>query len=230
MDTIDALCLINPDNPSGNFIPKADILSLIEAYARADKMVVIDESFVDFSSDGEQNSLVHQDILDTYPNLAIIKSISKSYGVPGVRLGFLASGNAKLLAAVRHKLPVCNINSYGEFFLQVLPKYRTAYAEACAHIAEVRDAFLRQLTEIKDLTVYPSQANYCLCKITAPMDSTELCRRMLKEYNILIKDCSSKFGFGGQPYVRIAVKSEKENVLLLRALKLILGQNSHPTS
>lgn len=223
IDDIDTLCLTNPDNPSGNFIPKEDILRLTEAYNRVGKMVVIDESFVDFSSAGEQNSLVHQDILDSHPNLTIVKSISQSYGVPGVCLGFLASGNAKLLAAVRRSLPVQNINSYGEFFLQALPKYRAAYADACAHFAEVRDTFLQQLAEVKGLTVYPSQANYCLCKVTAPMGSAGLCCRLFKEYDILIKDCSGTFGFGGQPYVRIAVKSEEENALILRALKRILG-------
>lgn len=223
MGEVDALCLINPDNPSGNFIPKVELLDLVEAYDRAGKRVVVDESFVDFSTQGEANTLIRQELLEACPNLVVVKSISKSYGVPGVRLGFIATADTKLIAAVRRTLPVWNINSYGEFFLQVLPKYRSAYAEACARIAAVRDAFLQQLAELPGLIVYPSQANYCLCWVTSPIGSTELCRRLLKEHDILIKDCSTKWGFDGRAYVRIAVKSEEENAVLLHALKQVLA-------
>ncbi len=221
-DLIDVLCLINPDNPSGNFIPLDGLLRLIEYYGELGKQIVIDESFVDFSAEGDANSLLHQELLEANPHLIVVKSISKSYGVPGVRLGLLASGDRELLAAVRRTLPVWNINSYGEYFLQIMPKYREAYREACRRIAGVRDAFVEQLGEVPGLTVYPTQANYCLCKVGGAHNATSLCRELLKQHNILVKDCSGKLGFDGASYVRIAVKSEDDNAALLAALHQLM--------
>jgi hypothetical protein len=85
----DNLILINPDNPSGNFIPKNELLKLADKLLEMGKTFILDESFVDFSTNGEEESMISQEILDKYPNLIIIKSISKSYGVPGIRLGIL---------------------------------------------------------------------------------------------------------------------------------------------
>ncbi len=220
---IDALCLINPDNPSGNFIPLADLHRLIAHYGALGKQIIVDESFVDFSTEGDANSLLHQELLEANPHLVVVKSISKSYGVPGVRLGLIASGNTELLAAVRRGLSVWNINSYGEYFLQIMPKYRDVYRQACQRIAGVRDAFVQQLATVPGLVVYPTQANYCLCKVEGRYDSTALCRELLEKHNILIKDCSGKWGFNGESYVRIAVKSEQDNAILLEALHQLMA-------
>ena len=83
--------MVNPDNPSGNYIPKNDMLRMISWARDKGIKIIIDESFVDFS-DEINSSLIDQEILNQYPNLYVIKSISKSYGVPGLRLGVLASG------------------------------------------------------------------------------------------------------------------------------------------
>ncbi len=222
-ESIDTLCLINPDNPSGNFIPLPELHQLITHYGALGKQIIVDESFVDFSTEGEDNSLLHQAVLEANPHLAVVKSISKSYGVPGLRLGLLASGNTELLAAVRRSLPVWNINSFGEYFLQIMPKYREAYRQACQSLACVRDAFVQQLAEIPGLTVYSTQANYCLCKVEGAYNSTSLCRTLLEKHHILLKDCSGKWGFNGESYVRIAIKSEKENDLLLKALHCLMS-------
>ncbi len=113
----DNLLLINPDNPSGNFIPRSDLLKLAAGLQQMGKTFILDESFVDFSTEGEANTLITQDILDRYPNLVIIKSISKSYGVPGARLGILATSNTEIMAAIEREITIWNINSFGEFFL-----------------------------------------------------------------------------------------------------------------
>jgi len=214
----DWLLLINPDNPSGNFIPKDEVLHLAEALKEQGKGLILDESFVDFSSEGTANTFIHQAIIDQLPNLVIIKSISKSYGVPGIRLGIMVTGDTTLLAATRAKMSIWNINSFGEYFLQTLPKYSGAYAEACARIARVRDDFGRELSRIPYLRVLPSQANYFLCEVLPPLHSTQLCEIMLSKYNILLKDCSTKSGFDGASFIRVAVKSEEENEFLIEKL------------
>ena len=93
---ISTLLLINPDNPSGNFIPKEDILRLAAWTAKKDITLIVDESFVDFSSLSYRNTLLVNEILEKYPNLIVVKSISKSYGVPGLRLGLAACSGKEL--------------------------------------------------------------------------------------------------------------------------------------
>ncbi len=217
-DKIDTLVLINPDNPSGNFINKKNILSLLSHYSSLNKNIILDESFVDFSGDLDSNSLLDTEILEKYKNLIVIKSISKSYGVPGVRLGIMATSNENILLECQKDIPVWNINSYGEFFLQILSKYRGVYNEACQKIADNRNDFYNKLSNIPFIKPTKSQANYILCNVVGSYNSSTLTQKLL-EHNILIKDCKNKMGFDNKSYVRIAVKSKEDNNLLIDILK-----------
>lgn len=219
LNEINSLVLINPDNPSGNFISKADLLLLAKECRDRNILFVVDESFVDFSSGQTENSIIHQDILDEYPNLVVIKSISKSYGVPGLRLGVIASRNCQLLESVRKNLSIWNINSFAEFFLQIMPKYKEAYEDACLKIANERDRFIGELEKIPFLKVFPSQANYVFCMVAPEIPSSFLTSKLLKDHGILIKDCSNKEGIPEGRYVRIAVKAKEENNVLISILK-----------
>ncbi len=220
---IDTLCLMNPDNPSGNFISLPDMKRLIAHYGAMGKKIVVDESLVDFSTEGEANSLLHQDLLEANPNLVVVKSLGEGCGVPGLRLGIIASGDTALLAAVRRRLPQGNINSFSEYFLQIMPKYRDACRVACSRMAGVRDAFVLRLAEVPGLTVFPSQANYCLCKVEGRHDAASLCLALLEKHNILIRDCSAEPGLKGGSFVRVAVRSEQDNDLLLQALHALMA-------
>ncbi|HID29309.1 MAG TPA: aminotransferase class I/II-fold pyridoxal phosphate-dependent enzyme, partial [Desulfobacterales bacterium] len=147
-----------------------------------------------------------------------IKSISKSYGVPGLRLGVIASGDADLIASVRNRISIWNINSFGEFFLQIFGKYRADYHLACTKISEERARFFKQLNQIKFLRVIPSQSNYFLCELKHKYSATELTTELLEKYEILIKDCTGKVGFKGKDYVRIAVRDTADNDFLIEKL------------
>ena len=135
---IKTLMLINPDNPSGNFIPKADVLRLAQWSEDNNIRLVVDESFVDFSVDYATNSLLNDEILEAYPHMAVMKSISKSYGVPGLRLGILASANKELIARIKKEVSIWNINSFGEFFMQIYNKYEKDYQRACQKFVDER--------------------------------------------------------------------------------------------
>ena len=158
---IDNLLIVNPDNPSGNYIPKADILRLIEWSKEKGIKLIIDESFVDFA-DEEDSSIIDQEILDANKQLYVMKSISKSYGVPGLRLGILASGDTELIAAMKKDVAIWNINSFAEFYMQIEEKYKKAYQEALVLIRAERKRFMQELSEIKGIRVIPSQANYVM--------------------------------------------------------------------
>lgn len=218
---LSTLLLINPDNPSGNFIPKADVLRLAAWCKERGIFFVVDESFVDFSEDFRNNSLLHNEILQAYPNLAVMKSISKSYGVPGLRLGILASSDEELINWMKHDVSIWNINSFAEFYMQIFGKYQKDYDRACQKFIAERKRFMARLTDIPFLRVIPSQANYFLCQITEKYTSEELTRRLLMDFNILIKDCDNKDGLKNKNYVRIAVRDQKDNDTLVEALKTL---------
>ena len=215
----DNLLLINPDNPSGNFIPKKDILALADWCEKKGIRLIVDESFVDFSHGYEENTLLDDRILEAYPHLVVMKSISKSYGVPGIRLGILCSADKGLIAKMKKTVSIWNLNSFAEFFMQIYTKYEKDYKAACEQFIKERDAFGDELRKIKFLRVMPSEANYYLCEILPPKKANELVLTMLKKYNILTRDCSDKKGFDGKQYMRIAVRSHEDNARLLNAFK-----------
>lgn len=188
---ISTLLLVNPDNPSGNFIPYMDLLDLILWAQQRNIRIVVDESFVDFSIGYEKNTLLHDYLLEQYDNLVVMKSISKSYGVPGLRLGILASSNLDLIRQVMKDVSIWNINSFAEFYLQIFGKYENDYKHACEKFMIERKRFYDELQSIPFLRVIPSQANYFLCEVLSPYTSSELTYLLLKK-DILIKDCSSK--------------------------------------
>lgn len=215
---IDTLLLINPDNPSGNYIPYQELLNLMEWTKEKGIRFVVDESFVDFAAVEGPYSLLDNALLSAYPHLVVVKSISKSYGVPGFRLGIMASGDTELIARMKKEVAIWNINSFGEFYLQIYEKYHQNYVKACEAFRIERELFRKELQEIPYLQVYDSQANYFLCKVTDRFTSHELALKLLK-HNILIKDCGTKKAFNGGNYIRLAVRDRKDNHYLTETLK-----------
>lgn len=222
---IKILLVINPDNPSGNFIPRVELLRLLDKMWHKRICLIVDESFVDFSVDYETATLFDNDLLEKYTNLVVVKSISKSYGVPGIRLGGIATSDVNLLQKIRRSVAIWNINSYAEFYMQIFGKYEKDYKEACKKFLEERVRFRKQLSAISFLRVLPSQANYFLCEVVAKYSSLELTSILLEKYNILIKDCSNKKGFDKQNYVRIAIRDTRDNDCLCQKLKFLDSDN-----
>jgi histidinol-phosphate/aromatic aminotransferase/cobyric acid decarboxylase-like protein len=226
MRKADILVLVNPDNPSGHFLGQAETKGLIDRLLADGKRVIVDESFADFAEPALRFSLLDDSYLAERPGLVVIKSISKSYGVPGIRLGVLASGDSAMIQAIRKRLPVWNVNSFGEFFLQIADKYKSDYRAACDALAAERLRFAALLEKTGVLSVYPSQANYLLCRLSDGTSSKQLAIRLLSEHRIFIKDLSGKDGFpaDGQ-FVRLAVRCSEENDKLVAAIS---GRTAKP--
>ena len=218
---IEVLALINPDNPSGNYIRREDVLKLSEWCEKKNIRFVVDESFVDFVDEEETTTLLDAEILKENPNLIVVKSISKSYGVPGLRLGVLASSDEELIAEMKKDVAIWNINSFAEFYLQIYEKYAKDYVKAIEKFKQTRAAYIKDLQALSGLRVLPTQANYVLCEVTSGVTSRKLAEDLLEE-NILIKDLSTKKGFDGKNYIRLAVRDEKDNAILVEALKRYL--------
>lgn len=210
------LVLINPDNPSGNYISRQGIIKLIAWSKEKGIKLLIDESFVDFSD--EENTIIDQNLLDKFTNLYVMKSISKSYGVPGLRLGILASGDVETIARLKKDVAIWNINSFAEFYMQISEKYKKDYAVALKRFRKERNRLFMELSKIKGLRVIPSQANFIMAEVMNGISSKELNKRLIVSHNILIKDLESKIHQDGRQYIRIAIKSKEENDKLLNAL------------
>ncbi len=214
---VNSLILINPDNPSGNFLPRKDVLKLIAWTKRQHIRLLVDESFADFAA--QPYTLLDSKLLACNPHLNVVKSISKSYGVPGIRLGIIALADEMQTYVIQQRLSIWNINSFGEFFLQIAEKYGGEYREACRKIAVERERFIEELKKIKFLKVWPSDANFVICEVLKPYTAKRLMIKLWAGSGCLIKDCSGKKGFCGSQFVRIAVKSREDNDVLLSALK-----------
>jgi len=218
---VNSILLINPDNPSGNFIPKSDVLALADWCEQRSVKLIVDESFVDFSTGYKNNTLLSNQILDCHPNLIVVKSISKSYGVPGLRLGILASSNTSLIDTIKKDVSIWNLNSFAEFYMQILSKYESDYHKACDKFAIERNRFRNELEKIPFLKVIPSEANYFLCEVLPPYTSHGLAVKLLNEHNILIKDCSTKKAFKERNYIRIAIRNKADNDRMLQSLHVL---------
>ena len=216
---VDNLLIINPDNPSGNYIPYDDVLRLASWASEKGIRLVIDESFVDFASEFPDNTLLKNDILERYPDMIVVKSISKSFGVPGLRLGLMASADTELIAFIKKDVSIWNLNSFAEFFMQIYTKHEADYRKAAGKFMAERERFKALLDEIPFLKIFDSQSNYFLCEVLPPYTSHSLAVSLLKNHNILIKDCSTKKVFDGRNYIRLAIRNMADNDMLVSALK-----------
>jgi len=220
---INCLIVINPDNPSGNYLLKKEILHLIAWTRNKNIQLIVDESFIDFATE-ENTTITEQDILDKNNHLIVIKSISKSYGIPGLRLGILVSGNKDLINKLKKDVSIWNINSFAEFYMQIAEKYITDYKLSLEKIKEERARFVNEINKIKGLKVFPSQANYLMIEILYGITSKQLTEQLLNKYNILIKDLTPKIKDTKKQYIRICVKNTEDNNKLLVALNNIFKE------
>lgn len=212
------LIIVNPDNPSGNYIEKKDILQLVAWTKQKGILLIVDESFIDFAEE-ENPTLIEQSTLNTNPHLFVMKSISKSYGVPGLRLGVLVSGNTAAIAAIKADVAIWNINSFAEFYMQIEEKYRNDYAQALVAIRQERRRFEQELEKISGIHAIPSQANYIMIEITNGISARELTKKLLFQHNLFVKDLSAKIIGTGRQFLRVAVRNTQDNDKLIRALK-----------
>lgn len=220
---IASLIIINPDNPSGNFIPKDEMIELCEWATKKSIRLILDESFIDFAEGSiESNSVLSLDLISRFPNLVVVKSISKSYGIPGLRLGIVASGDTDFISEIKKSVSIWNINSIAEFYMQIYLKYKKTYIESLKLIKEERKYLVDKLSAIDGLHVYPSEANYLMIRLPKKVSAHDLSVKLLSKYSILIKDLTPKIKDSeDNQYIRVAVKTREEDDRLIKALDLL---------
>lgn len=209
-----ALLVINPGNPTGQFTPLDEMIDFLEQSRDMD-LVIVDESFIDFSGDPVP-SLLHS--ADRFPNLLIVRSMSKHCGVPGLRLGYCYSSNDAVLKRLTHFVPTWNLNALAQFFLSQLPATNSEYHDSRRRLmADVRQLYAG-LKSIPWIEPYPTGANFVLFKIKTGVTATALQARLLAEHRMYVRDCSNKLGIDAF-HVRVASQGREKDALLVEALR-----------
>jgi len=219
--------VVSPNNPTSLLVPKDDLLRLTKILESHDCMLIVDESFIDFARNGNSESLERE--IENHQNLTIFKSMSKAYGICGIRIGYMLTANTEFLAKVRQELHIWNINGFAEEFLRLAPQYKNKFRESCALVMTDRDLLYKQLGSIPEIVVYPPDANYIFCRIpNHSMSGPEVTKKLFVDHNIYIKHCAGKTMPESDRYLRIASRTQKENLLLVEALRNILSRSSQP--
>lgn len=217
----DMAVVVTPNNPTSLLVPKADLIRLAQKLDQHSCMLVIDESFIDFAEHKAEVSLEQE--IDKYPNMAILKSMSKAYGICGLRIGYLVSANPEFVAAVREGIHIWNINGFAEEFLRILPRYKQDFEDSCIKVRTDRDAFYEMLKAIDGMRVFKPDANYIFCRLPdGALSGPDLTKRLFIEHNIYIKNSVGKTQPDASRYIRIASRTHEENLKLIEALKDVM--------
>jgi histidinol-phosphate/aromatic aminotransferase/cobyric acid decarboxylase-like protein len=218
----DFAVVVTPNNPTSLLVPRLDLLRLVSVLAGHDCTLIVDESFIDFAAEGSRASLEAE--VARCQNLAIIKSMSKAYGICGLRIGYLLTANEALVQRVRESLPIWNLNGFAEAFLRLAPRYRQEFAASCDQVRADRDGFYQDLSGIPGLSVYRPEANFIFCRLPDHAPSgPDVTRRLFVEDNIYIKHCQDKTMAESSRYIRIASRTGSENRVVAAALRRAIG-------
>ncbi len=217
----DVAVVVTPNNPTSMLVPRSDLVYLAQKLAHHDCMLIVDESFIDFVQNPDQTTLEHD--IERYPNMAIFKSMSKAYGICGLRIGYMLTANAAFAEAVRKGVHIWNINGFAEEFLRLLPGYQQEFVESCKQVRADRDNLYHNLCAVPGMTVYKPDANFIFCRLPEYAESApEVTRRLFIDHNMYIKDCQGKTLQDSDRYIRIASRTQIENRALVKALREVI--------
>jgi histidinol-phosphate/aromatic aminotransferase/cobyric acid decarboxylase-like protein len=217
----DVAVVVTPNNPTSLLVPRSDLIRLVGRLAEHDCMLIVDESFIDFATDREQMTL-ERDIA-RYPNLAVMKSMSKAYGICGLRLGYVLTANTAFAERIRSEVPIWNVNALAEMFLTMAPEYRDEFQTSCSQVRRDRDALYSELCSIIGMRAYKPEANYIFCRLPDhALSGPEVARELFLEHNVYVKHCEDKSMPESDRYLRIASRTEDENTHLVNVLRGIV--------
>lgn len=212
----DVAVFVNPNNPTGTVVPTAWIAAL--AQSNPARLFIVDESFIEFSG---QPSILED--LERAPkaNVLVIKSMSKSYGVPGARLGFVYTCDKELIGKLSREIPIWNMNSIAEFYLEILLKNKGSLARSFTQTVSDREEFSQALGALATFDrVFPSGADFLMVRAAGESRAaSSLVQDLLVHDSIYIKEVTDKMGQAGKRYFRIAVRLPHENSRLIAAIR-----------
>ena len=212
------LYICNPHSPSGTLYDRETILDLADFCQKKGVILSVDENYIEFT--GKTKDTTMAGYVKKYENLFVIRSVTKFYGMPGIRLGYGIAAE-RLIDKLQVDRQPWSINSLAGFATLAAFKDTEFIENTKRTIMKERAHFAKMLGEICDLHVFPSETNFLLVKIlNRKITSTALREQMAKE-RILIRDCSTFVGLDDS-YFRVTVKSSRENLKLIKTLRALL--------
>jgi len=218
----DTVVLINPNNPNGGYLSKKELRELLSEMTHVEN-VLLDESFIHFSSEDHNCEFISNHFLfEEFSNLIIIKSMSKDFGIAGLRAGYAIMAEDKIKQLLKNGF-LWNCSGFAEFFFCLFPqkKFQERYEQVRVKFIKETKAFYELLKAIPTLRVYPSQANFFLIELPIGMDADDLALDLLVDHGIYVRSCGDKIGLSKQ-YVRIASRTHTENMMIAEALSKII--------
>ena len=216
-----SVAIVRPNNPTGTLVSREEVVQMLRAFGELD-MVLVDESFLCFAGP-DYPELSVADLIHEYPNLVIVNSMSKAYGVPGLRLGYALSGNQQFIARLRAEVPVWSINSLAQYFLENMGTYASKFADSCAQVRVATQALYEGLQTVHFLDPYPTRGNYVLCRTSPVLTGSGITARLFDDFGVLVNDCSGKHGLDAR-FFRIASRTTEENEELVRILLAVASE------
>jgi len=205
------MVISNPNNPTGAWLTLDEVKTLARSLEDLDA-VIIDESFIDFS-DLESAGLHAADT----PNLVVVKSMGKSLGWHGVRLGYAVADPTRA-QAMRARLPFWNINGLAAYILKTVTKFKSEYEASFPLVAQDRIYMTERLKSLPGVVIYPSKANFVFVELVNGVSGRTLRDRLLKNHGVMVRECSNKIGSSEQ-YLRLAVQGRRAVDVLVNALQ-----------
>ena len=215
MDKFDSLFICNPNNPNGKV---KDLNELLDLMIENDKLLIVDETFMEFVGEEEKYSLINK--IEQTPNLFILKAVTKFFGMPGLRLGYGVTSNKQIIKNIYEYKEPWTINSFAENLSNYLFKDKEYINGSKDYYINERKFMLEELRKISRLKVYDTDTNFVLIKLDDD-EANSLKLELFEKYNILIRDASIFIGLD-KSYIRVAIKSHNDNKVLIESLRKIL--------
>ena len=202
---IDYTIVTSPNNPSGNRVHTAFVKRMLEA---ADTLVMVDEAYFEFS----RHTVRH--LLERYDNLVILRTFSKAFSLAGVRMGYVF-GSADVLREFKKVRQPYSVDAVSQAIARVVYENRAQFEKGIDQIIAERSRLLKELGDMPDVTVYPSDSNYVLFRLPAGIDAGQVWQRLL-DAGVLVRDFSRSPGL--ENCLRVSIGSPEENTRFLEEL------------
>ena len=220
----DTVVLINPNNPDGGYVPHTTMRRLLEQL-RSVPNVIVDESFIHFACEGTDYSYRSlADFAGRFPNLIVVKSMSKDFGVAGIRAGYAVMAPNRVQTLLENGY-LWNSSGLAEYFFDLYsrPDFQFQYERERIRFVRNSHRFFAALAKIDGLHVYPTFANFALAELGPGLSADDLVCRLLIRRGIYTRSCDDKKGLEAGKFVRIAARNRPENAYIIRSLRRLLG-------
>lgn len=219
----DLVVLINPNNPDGAYLPYEDLQRILDELP-PEITIVVDESFIHFAF--EDMNLDIRSVIDqceTHPNLIVVKSMSKDFGIAGIRAGYAVMHPGRIAGLLANGY-LWNSNGLAEYFFRLYCRddFVDQYDIVRKQYILETQLFYRQLEKVPGIRVYPSMANFALVEILGGVTADEITQHLLIRHGVYVRTCSDKIGLVGE-YLRIASRGLRDNQRIIGALNDVLG-------